>query len=150
MVAVTETPMTDPLLRQAVSSIPDRASLVSVSVERPCAETDIYLDYAATTPVDPAVARVMTDFLTVEGVFGNPASATHGFGRGGGPGGRKCSPRNRLVPFLNSRGDRLDLRRHRGHKSCAEGSGHLPAAAAVDTSSPHRWNTRRFSIPPNG
>ncbi len=46
-----------------------------------CTETDIYLDYAATTPVDPAVARVMSDYLTVDGVFGNPASATHGFGQ---------------------------------------------------------------------
>lgn len=40
----------------------------------------IYLDYAATTPVDPAVARTMSDFLTVDGAFGNPASVTHAFG----------------------------------------------------------------------
>ena len=48
---------------------------------RPHTETGIYLDYAATTPVDPAVAGVMNDFLTVEGAFGNPASATHSFGQ---------------------------------------------------------------------
>ena len=48
---------------------------------RPYAETGIYLDYAATTPVDPAVARVMNDFLTADGVFGNPASVTHSFGQ---------------------------------------------------------------------
>ena len=48
---------------------------------RPYAETGIYLDYAATTPVDSAVARVMNDFLTVDGVFGNPASVTHSFGQ---------------------------------------------------------------------
>ena len=44
-------------------------------------ETGIYLDYAATMPVDPAVARVMNDFLTGDGTFGNPASAMHHFGR---------------------------------------------------------------------
>lgn len=43
--------------------------------------TSIYLDYAATTPVDPAVASVMNDYLTLDGTFGNPASVTHGFGR---------------------------------------------------------------------
>ena len=34
----------------------------------------IYLDYAATTPVDPRVAAVMADCLRADGVFGNPAS----------------------------------------------------------------------------
>jgi cysteine desulfurase len=41
----------------------------------------IYLDYAATTPVDPRVAEKMMRFLTPDGVFGNPASSSHGFGR---------------------------------------------------------------------
>ena len=41
----------------------------------------IYLDYAATTPVDPSVARTMAGFLAADGNFGNPASATHEFGR---------------------------------------------------------------------
>jgi cysteine desulfurase len=40
----------------------------------------IYLDYAATTPVDPAVATAMMDCLTEGGDFGN-ASSTHVFGR---------------------------------------------------------------------
>jgi cysteine desulfurase len=40
----------------------------------------VYLDYAATTPVDPWVAEEMMKFLTADGVFGNPASRTHGFG----------------------------------------------------------------------
>ncbi|HVN98750.1 MAG TPA: aminotransferase class V-fold PLP-dependent enzyme [Steroidobacteraceae bacterium] len=40
----------------------------------------IYLDYAATTPVDPLVAEAMAGCLTAEGVFGNPAS-THRYGR---------------------------------------------------------------------
>ncbi len=40
----------------------------------------IYLDYSATTPVDERVAEKMCDCLTREGVFGNPASRSHGFG----------------------------------------------------------------------
>ena len=40
----------------------------------------IYLDYAATTPVDPRVAEKMMQFLTMEGDFGNPASRSHRFG----------------------------------------------------------------------
>jgi cysteine desulfurase len=40
----------------------------------------IYLDYAATSPVDPRVAAAMGECLTLTGVFGNPASQ-HVFGR---------------------------------------------------------------------
>lgn len=40
----------------------------------------IYLDYAATTPVDARVAEQMVECLTREGNFGNPASRSHGFG----------------------------------------------------------------------
>ncbi len=40
----------------------------------------IYLDYAATTPVDPRVAEKMIECLTHEGNFGNPASRSHVFG----------------------------------------------------------------------
>jgi cysteine desulfurase len=40
----------------------------------------IYLDYAATTPVHPDVARAMGEALG-EANFGNPASVTHVFGR---------------------------------------------------------------------
>ncbi len=40
----------------------------------------IYLDYAATTPVDARVAEVMSRHLTMDGVFGNPASRSHAYG----------------------------------------------------------------------
>ncbi len=40
----------------------------------------IYLDYSATTPVDPRVAEKMMQYLTQQGQFGNPASRTHKFG----------------------------------------------------------------------
>lgn len=40
----------------------------------------IYLDYSATTPVDPRVAEKMIDCLTMEGNFGNPASRSHVYG----------------------------------------------------------------------
>lgn len=40
----------------------------------------IYLDYAATTPADFLVAEKMANYLTVDGVFGNPASRSHRFG----------------------------------------------------------------------
>lgn len=40
----------------------------------------IYLDYAATTPVDPRVAEKMMQCLTLDGIFGNPASRSHRYG----------------------------------------------------------------------
>ena len=40
----------------------------------------VYLDYAATTPIDEQVAQKMMQYMTFDGVFGNPASRSHGFG----------------------------------------------------------------------
>ena len=40
----------------------------------------IYMDYAATTPMDPRVAKKMMQFLTPDGEFGNPASRSHAYG----------------------------------------------------------------------
>lgn len=41
----------------------------------------VYLDYAATTPVDARVAHLLFHHLTQDGVFGNPSSTTHRFGQ---------------------------------------------------------------------
>jgi len=43
--------------------------------------TTIYLDYAASTPVDPRVADAMIECLRPSGEQGNPSSAGHEFGR---------------------------------------------------------------------
>jgi cysteine desulfurase len=43
-------------------------------------QTPIYLDYLATTPVDPRVAEKMAQCLTLDGNFGNPASRSHVYG----------------------------------------------------------------------
>lgn len=40
----------------------------------------IYLDYSATTPIDPRVAEKMMQCLTLDGNFGNPASRSHLYG----------------------------------------------------------------------
>jgi cysteine desulfurase len=43
-------------------------------------KSPVYLDYAATTPVDPRVAKKMLEYLTLDGQFGNPASLSHAYG----------------------------------------------------------------------
>ncbi|HEY0200621.1 MAG TPA: aminotransferase class V-fold PLP-dependent enzyme, partial [Burkholderiaceae bacterium] len=45
----------------------------AASTDRP-----VYLDYAATTPVDRRVANKMIPYLTE--IFGNPASRSHAYG----------------------------------------------------------------------
>ena len=53
-----------------------------MTVDRDLADRmPVYLDYAATTPVDPAVAKEMFACLTEGGDFGNASSATHVFGQ---------------------------------------------------------------------
>jgi cysteine desulfurase len=41
----------------------------------------VYLDYAATTPIDPRVAQVMSECLRDRALQGNPSSMNHEFGR---------------------------------------------------------------------
>lgn len=49
-------------------------------MSQPIPQQPVYLDYAASTPVDPAVARAMAGCLTREGNFANPASRSHLYG----------------------------------------------------------------------
>jgi cysteine desulfurase len=44
------------------------------------ARMPVYLDHAATTPVEPQVAARMAEVLSSETEFGNPASSSHGYG----------------------------------------------------------------------
>jgi cysteine desulfurase len=44
------------------------------------ARMPVYLDHAATTPVEPRVAARMAEVLSSETEFGNPASSSHGYG----------------------------------------------------------------------
>src|SRR5262245_28051804 len=46
-------------------------------MNQPC----IYLDYAATTPVDPRVAERMIECLSSSDAQGNPSSLSHEYGR---------------------------------------------------------------------
>jgi cysteine desulfurase len=62
------------LLESAGEAMPaGKLRFQETSVTRP-----IYLDYSATTPVDPRVARKMIPFLSER--FGNPASRSHAHG----------------------------------------------------------------------
>ena len=57
------------------------ATLMSTTVRPARTRRDaVYLDYAATTPVDPQVIKVMTRCLGLDGIFGNPSSRSHSFG----------------------------------------------------------------------
>ncbi|VFP78414.1 Cysteine desulfurase IscS [Buchnera aphidicola (Cinara cuneomaculata)] len=40
----------------------------------------IYLDYAATTPMDPKVKKIMNQYCSIDDIFGNAASRSHKFG----------------------------------------------------------------------
>ncbi|NLC55318.1 MAG: cysteine desulfurase NifS [Armatimonadetes bacterium] len=57
---------------------PDGCGLRIEVYQGPRIDQEIYLDHAATTPVDPAVVQAMLPFLSER--FGNPSSV-HGFGR---------------------------------------------------------------------
>ncbi len=41
----------------------------------------IYLDYMATTPIDPRVCEKMMEYMGPDGIYGNPASTSHMYGR---------------------------------------------------------------------
>src|SRR5690625_3206487 len=63
-------------------------------------EPPIYLDYAATAPVDARVIDVMTRYLGTRGVFGNPASTGHS--RGLEAAGAVAAARTMLAETVNA------------------------------------------------
>jgi cysteine desulfurase len=65
----------------------------------------VYLDYAATTPVDPAVVQAMTTCLGLDGDFGNSGSATHEFGRRAAS--RVDAARAQVASLLGARPDEI-------------------------------------------
>ena len=66
--------------------------------------TPIYLDYAATTPVDPRVATEMGACLTLDGDFGN-ASSGHEFGRAAAA--RIARAREQVAGLIGAHGDEI-------------------------------------------
>lgn len=60
----------------------------------------IYFDYAASTPVDPRVAKVMMNYLTMDGCFGNPASNSHIYGMKARQAVERA--REQLADFINA------------------------------------------------
>ncbi len=64
----------------------------------------IYLDYAASTPVDPRVAEAMTELMTADGNYANPSS-THAAGRRSVE--HIAHAASQLARLLNTDADRL-------------------------------------------
>ncbi|RMS09413.1 hypothetical protein ALP72_05109, partial [Pseudomonas coronafaciens pv. coronafaciens] len=56
-------------------------TLTRLQSELPMTTSALYLDYAATTPVDEQVIEAMVACMGREGHFGNPASSGHGYGQ---------------------------------------------------------------------
>ncbi len=79
----------------------------------------IYLDYSATTPVDPRVAQKMIPYLTEN--FGNPASRSHAFGWKAEEAVEEAREHVAALVELRSEGDRLDVGRDRGEQPRAQG-----------------------------
>lgn len=71
----------------------------------PAPRGQIYLDYAATTPVDPEVVRAMRTCLELDGDFGNPSSITHEFGRRAAE--RVESARDQVAELIGARPEEI-------------------------------------------
>jgi cysteine desulfurase len=65
----------------------------------------VYLDNAATTPVDPRVVAAMTECLGPEGVYGNPSSVNHVYGRRAGE--RIARARAEVAALVNAAPDQI-------------------------------------------
>ena len=68
------------------------------------APAPVYLDYAATTPVDPQVAEAMARCLTRDGDFGNAASL-HSFGRAAAA--RIAAARSAVAALIGAAADEI-------------------------------------------
>ena len=103
-----------------------------------CVSTPLYLDYAATTPVDPRVAAAMSECLTRAGVFGNPASQ-HALRPRGARAGRAGARTGGGADRRARAGADLDLGCHRVQQpgdSRYRARGRAAARAGRATSSP--------------
>ena len=76
----------------------------------------IYLDNAATTPVDPRVAARMMEYLTIDGRYGNPASRSHSFG--------PAKEARRFFAVWLSRKDGMDDPPWGGQRCCMDSGDH--------------------------
>jgi cysteine desulfurase len=112
----------------------------------------IYLDYAATTPVDLRVAAAMSECLVASGVFGNPAS-NHAFGRAARE--RVAAARQRTAALIGARAadvfytsgateaDNLAiLGLVRGLRSAAARTAAAPAGPKAAAAAPHLITAR--------
>ena len=64
----------------SLPTTPTPAATTAAAGAAKSASRTVYLDYSATTPVDPRVAQKMSGCLLTDGDFGNPASTSHVYG----------------------------------------------------------------------
>ncbi len=106
----------------------------------------IYLDYSATTPVDPRVAEKMIECLTREGNFGNAASRSHVFGWKAEEAVENA--RRQVAELINA--DPREIVWTSGAPSPTTSPSRASRTSMpprASTSSPRRSSTRRFSTP---
>ena len=133
-----------PLLRQALVL----GAAVSPDLQRRRAEPGplmIYLDYNATTPLDPRVLEAMLPCYSER--FGNASSRPHRYGAEARDAVEAARARGRRRDRRRSRGDRLDQRRDRVRQSRAARGRRRARVAEGNTSSPSRPSTAPCSIP---